>query len=197
MAVVPEIKLTFNLSDLGMTEETIKLDDLSGIPMGGVVENSANNDTVVDDKLEISSQKKRRSKVSKLKLSSNHNIEDEMKNQQQALISQDHPNTLQVFSSSKNSPSFSSFLRTVCTQVDELLPPGLDREHQELGRRVVHRLAGRKVGQEGEGELTRDDVMKEMLDGIDEDDAEDIENNLSSDGSEAPLVMDLSEQEAV
>ena len=194
VAEVPEIKLTFNLSDLGMTEETIKLGELSAIPMGGVDEHSVKSDTV-DNKIEMLHQEKRKIKVSKVKLPSNPKVEDEMKNHQQDITSQGNPNSLQIFSSSKNSPSFPSFLRSVCTQADALLPPGLDREHQELGRRAVHRLAGKKVGKEGNGEVTRDDIMKEMLDGI--DDVENIENNISSDGSEAPLVMDLSEQEAL
>jgi len=194
VAVVPEIKLTFNLSDIGMTEETIKLDDLSALPMGGLDENTANKDMLAHDKLEMSGKRKRKTNV---KLTSNPKSEDEKRNQQQDGITQDHPRTLSLFSSAKNSPSFPSFLRSVCSQADALLPPGLDMEHQELGRRVVHRLAGRRMGKEGDGEVTRDDVMKEMLDGIEDD--ENIENNIniSSDGSEAPLVMDLSEQELV
>jgi len=200
VAVVPEIKLTFNLSDIGMTEETIKLDDLSAMPIGGIDEIADNMDIGVHNNLEMSGKKKRRIKAPKVKLPSKPQSEDEMKNQQDT-ITQDHPRTLAIFSSAKNSPSFPSFLRSVCSQADSLLPPGLDVEHQELGRRVVHRLAGRMVGKEGdaegEGELTRDDVMKEMIEGI--DDEENIEKNIniSSDGSEAPLVMDLSEQELV
>ena len=71
-----------------------------------------------------------------------------------------------------------------------MLPPGLDREHEEVGRRVVHRLAGQRIQEGVDRQVTRDDVMKEMIDGIDDD--ENL-NNVSSDGSEAPLVMDLSE----
>ena len=74
-----------------------------------------------------------------------------------------------------------------------MLPPGLDREQEELGRRVVNRLAGQRVeeGQAGAGLVTQEDVMKEMMERLEDD----CLNDVSSDGSEAPLVMDLPEQD--
>ena len=73
-----------------------------------------------------------------------------------------------------------------------MLPTGLDKEQGELGRRVVHRLAGQRVDEGQAGLVTQEeDVLKEMMERLEDDSL----NNVSSDGSEAPLVMDLSEHD--
>ena len=59
----------------------------------------------------------------------------------------------------------------------------------------MHRLLGKIAVMGSGGTVNSDDVMKEMIDGIDDD--EDNVNNVSSDVSEAPLVMDLSDQDVV
>merc|ERR1719186_2475756 len=86
-------------------------------------------------------------------------------------------------------PSFSSFLRTVCDKADIMLPPGPDREQ---GRRVVHRLAGQSVQRGGDTEVTNEEVMREMMEEIEE---KEVSGNISSDGSESALVMDLSDRD--
>ena len=87
--------------------------------------------------------------------------------------------------------SFPTFLRTVCSQAETVIPSGLDREQEELGRRVVHRLAGQRVLEGLDNEVAKEDVMKEMIGEIDD---EEDQANISSDGSEAPLVMDLDQE---
>jgi len=177
IAPVPEIKLTFNLDDLGLSEETIKLQDLS-----------ATNKAVktplkkgAENRVKITNQKEKKliKVVGEEKMVNDASFKEISTN-----------NSSQIFSipSPGSCPTFPSFLRQVCGEAYTLLPPGMEREHKELGRRVVHRLLGQRI-QEGEGgQVARDDVLKEMIDGIEDD--ENL-NDVSSDGSEAPLVMDL------
>ena len=74
-----------------------------------------------------------------------------------------------------------------------MLPPGLDKEQGELGRRIVHRLAGQRVDEGQAGMVTQEDVLVEMMNGLEDDNL----NNISSDSSEAPVVMDLSEHDTL
>jgi len=90
-----------------------------------------------------------------------------------------------------NCPSFPAFLRTVCGMADSVLPAELDMEQ---GRRAVHRLAGQRVQSGGNGEITKKDVTREMMEGIEEIEEEEVLNNISSD-SDGALVMDLSDQD--
>jgi len=200
---IPEIKLTFNLGDLGLTEETVKLQDLS-MPL-----------VTVDDEDDPKAKGQYNNHVSAIKKRKKvKNYENEPKinsiqfedhRSSEEVSSEGSSTTLSLHSSKTNFPSF---LRGVCSQAETLLPPGLDKEHQDLGRRVVHRLAGKMLVEESGMKVSRDDVMKEMIDGIDDEDGvggsgkqenvsseNDDGGNLSGDDEDAPLVMDLSGQD--
>jgi len=192
--LVPDIKLTFSLSDLGITEETIKLNELSVLPFVDPLESQSTNKKVASINKPESASCQMKSKDLKTKMTSSLISKDEMK-ESNSRASSDQLTVPAVLSLPKSNCSFPSFLREVCGQAESLLPPGLDTEHQQLGRRVVHRLLGKIAVMGSGGTVNSDDVMKEMIDGIDDD--EDNVNNVSSDVSEAPLVMDLSDQDVV
>ena len=81
------------------------------------------------------------------------------------LITTSTSGSILVLPSSPACNSFPSFLRQVCGQAEKVLPPRLDREQGELGRRVVHRLTGQRVGEGQAGLLTQEDVQAEMVNG--------------------------------
>merc|ERR1712098_1026028 len=177
-----------------MTEETIKLNDLSVLPFVDPLESQSTNKKVASISINEpeSAYCQMKSKDSKTKMTSSLISKDEMK-ESNSRASSDQPTVPAMLSLPKSNCSFPSFLREVCGQAESLLPPGLDTEHQQLGRRVVHRLLGKIAVMGSGGTVNSDAVMKEMIDGIDDD--EDNVNNVSSDVSEAPLVMDLSDQD--
>ena len=187
---VPEIKLTFNLNDLGIAQETIKLQDLSSVPKvkrkrkAGL--KGLDSEVTGEAKGSWVKKKGKRCKVPKVG-------EKERKlNKILADSSSTAAVSTFVLPSSRVCASFPTFLRGVCRQAEKVLPLSLDKEQEELGRRVVHRLAGQRVGETGhDGLVTQEDVIKEMIDGLQDDNF----NNVSSDGSEAPLVMDLPEHD--
>eukprot|EP00092_Neocalanus_flemingeri_P015958 GFUD01017275.1.p1 GENE.GFUD01017275.1~~GFUD01017275.1.p1 ORF type:complete len:690 (+),score=182.48 GFUD01017275.1:56-2071(+) len=219
MVPVPEIKLTFNLDDLGISQETIQLKDLSSSAtkvsrkrkgqsgdLLKVVTNSklSKEKETNGKKTETNESKKRkRTKASESILKKTRpDVMSTSRSNMEASESLLTSSNIQVHTTTTSPPifslptstscsSFSSFLRTVCGKADSVLPPGLDSEQEGQGRRVVHKLAVQRV-QNGEDCLvTKEDVMREMIVGIEEEEA----INMSSDGSESALIMDLSDQD--
>ena len=76
-----------------------------------------------------------------------------------------------------------------------ILPSGQNQEQDQLNRRLVHKMAVAKVCSGGESLLRKEDILREIGTGMDDDDDKnETMNNISSDGSEVALVMDLSDQ---
>jgi len=186
---VPEIQLTFNLGDQFVSQETIKLNDLSPIA--------------------TKSKKRRRGSMSEGVVNQKGStgppdlvigLRDKMKrpatagssasSKARTVDADDDPSNFSIHSLSSKS-SFPAFLRAVCDKVEALLPPGLDSKHSEIGRRSAHRISALKVQDNRECIITQDDILGEMMAGLET--TEDT-GNVSSDGSEGPLIMDLSEQ---
>eukprot|EP00092_Neocalanus_flemingeri_P035364 GFUD01038477.1.p1 GENE.GFUD01038477.1~~GFUD01038477.1.p1 ORF type:complete len:683 (+),score=181.32 GFUD01038477.1:65-2050(+) len=214
---VPEIKLTFNLDDLGIAQETIKLKDLSSSKpsvsrkrkdppeeLSKVVTNCklSKEKEKNGTKPEANEKKKRKKykasesilKVTRPdKISTSRSIMEASAplSTSSYTTTFTSPSTFSLPNSS-SCPSFSSFLRIVCGNADSVLPPGLDSEQEDQGRRVVHKLAVKRVQNGVVSEVTKEDVMREMIEGIEEEEAM---NNVSSDGSESALIMDLSDQD--
>jgi len=214
---VPEVKLTFNLDDLGVgiAPATIRLQDLSSttLQVGRKRKSLSGDFPQVSKKGKISKEKKTNAKKIKAPVgkkrksnkasdtvmdetspSSNSTsysfIEVSKESARSNIIINNTTISNSIFSlPSTSCPSFSSFLRTVCDKADLMLPPGPDREQ---GRRVVHRLAGQSVQRGGDTEVTKEEVMMEMMEEIEE---EEVSSNISSDGSEGALVMDLSDRD--
>jgi len=185
---VPEIQLTFNLGgDQCVSKETIKLNDLSPVVTktkkkrrGSKPENSSRQEcppsdhaSEIDDKNDLTAT-----------------VGSRIFSETKAADSQ-RTSSFSVNSLASNS-KFPVFLRAVSEKIEALLPPGLDGKHSDMGRRLAHRVISQKTQDNRYCIITQDDVLGEMMDGLDM--MEDA-GNLSSDGSEGPLIMDLSEQE--
>jgi len=185
---VPEIQLTYNLGDQFVSQETIKLNDLSPIAtkskrrrgsMSAGVENQQGLPAPAD--LEIGPRDKMKRPATAGSSASS---------KARAVDTDDNPSNFSIHSLSSKA-SFPAFLRAVCDKVEALLPPGLDSKHSEIGRRSAHRISALKVQDNRECIITQDDILGEMMAGLET--TEDT-GNVSSDGSEGPLIMDLSEQ---
>jgi len=203
---VPEVKLTFNLDDLGVgiAPATIRLQDLSSttLQVGRKRKSLSGDFPQVNKKGKVSNEKKTNAKKIEAPAGKKSNKASGTVMDETSPSSNSTSNSFievskevstisnSIFSlPSTRCPSFSSFLRTVCDKADLMLPPGPDREQ---GRRVVHRLAGQSVQRGGDTEVTNEEVMREMMEEIEE---EEVSGNISSDGSESALVMDLSDQD--
>jgi len=206
---VPEIKLSFNLDDLGFAAQEINLQDLSSVtPQADKKRKGKSGDFPGVKRVKVETvkkimekekdttglSKKRRNKASKEVLTEDVKV----KHGSHASLSVEHDrssSSSSVFSllpPTASCSSFPNFLRAACSQAETLIPSGMAKEQEDLGRRVVHRLAGQRVMEGGEHEVTKDDVMREMMGGNDDYEVDQV--NISSDGSEAPLVMDLDQE---
>eukprot|EP00092_Neocalanus_flemingeri_P015959 GFUD01017276.1.p1 GENE.GFUD01017276.1~~GFUD01017276.1.p1 ORF type:complete len:681 (+),score=187.89 GFUD01017276.1:71-2044(+) len=214
---VPEIKLTFNLDDLGIAQETIKLKDLSSSKpsvsrkrkdrpedLSKVVTNCKLSKEKEKNGTKPEANEKKKRKKSKASESILKVTKPDKISTSRSIMEASAPLSTSSYTTtftspstfslpnSTSCPSFSSFLRIVCGNADSVLPPGLDSEQEDQGRRVVHKLAVKRVQNGGVSQVTKEDVMREMIEGIEEEEAM---NNVSSDGSESALIMDLSDQD--
>merc|ERR1712025_714911 len=87
--VVPDIKLTFSLSDLGMTEETIKLNELSVLPCADPLESQSTNKKVASIIEPESASCQMKSKDLKTKMTSSLISKDERR-ESNSKASSDH-----------------------------------------------------------------------------------------------------------
>jgi len=184
---VPEIQLTFNLGDQGVSQETIKLNDLSPVVTktkkkrrGSMPENTVRQEYPPSDHAKGINDKNDLPATAGSRIFS------------KAITSNSLSTSSFSITSLASKSKFPVFLRAASEKIEALLPPGLDAEHSEMGRRLAHRITSQKAQEGRDCNITQDEVLGEMMVGLDklEDDS-----NLSSDGSEGPIIMDLSEQE--
>ena len=184
---VPEIQLTFNLDDQGVSQETIMLNDLSPVvTKTNKMRRGSKPKNTVRQECPPSDHAIGTDDIINLPATAGRRIFS------QAIAADSLRTSSFSFNSLACTSKFPVFLRAVSEKIEALLPPGLDSKHSEMGRRLAHRITSQKVHDNRHCTITQDDVLGEMMDGLDM--MEDA-GNLSSDGSEGPLIMDLSEQE--